>query len=64
MLFVATGAYLAAVFLISDARRAGDDDLERYFSRRARSRRRSPPERSRVVGIFVLRADARYIYDG
>ena len=34
-LFVATSAYLAAVFLISDARRAGAADLERYFTARA-----------------------------
>ena len=34
-LFVATGAYLSAVFLVSDARRAGDPDLERYFATRA-----------------------------
>ena len=34
-LFVATGAYLSAVFLVSDARRAGAPDLERYFSNRA-----------------------------
>ena len=35
VLFVATCAYLAAVFLVSDARRAGDPDLERYFATRA-----------------------------
>src|SRR3954470_21661815 len=34
-LFVATSAYLAAVFLVSDARRAGAADLEDYFVRRA-----------------------------
>ncbi len=34
-LFVATGAYLSAVFLVSDARRAGAPDLERYFATRA-----------------------------
>ena len=34
-LFVATCAYLAAVFLVSDARRAGAADLERYFATRA-----------------------------
>ena len=34
-MFVATAAYLAAVFLVGDARRAGDDDLEAYFVRRA-----------------------------
>ena len=40
-LFVATGAYLASVFLVSDARRAGTPDLERYFMQpRACCRRR------------------------
>ena len=34
-MFVATGAYLSAVFLVGDARRAGEEDLERYFVRRA-----------------------------
>ncbi len=34
-LFVATGAYLSAVFLVSEARRAGTLDLERYFVNRA-----------------------------
>ena len=34
-LFVATGAYLPAVFLVNDARRAGAPDLERYFGNRA-----------------------------
>ena len=63
-LFVATSAYLAAVFLVSDARRAGAADLERYFTA-ARARR--PPswrERSPSAGIVVLHADARYLYDG
>ena len=35
VLFLATSVYLAAVFLVSDARRAGDGDLERYFRLRA-----------------------------
>src|SRR5215210_6694205 len=34
-LFVATCAYLSAVFLFSDARRAGAEDLEGYFRSRA-----------------------------
>ena len=34
-LFVATCAYLAAVFLVDDARRAGERELEAYFRRRA-----------------------------
>jgi cytochrome bd ubiquinol oxidase subunit II len=62
-LFVATGAYLAAVFLVSDARRAGAADLERYFSTRALG--------AAVVtgalasaGLVGLYRDARYIFDG
>ena len=35
LLLVATCAYMAAVFLTSDARRAGDAELEGYFRRRA-----------------------------
>ena len=62
-LFVATGAYLSAVFLVSDARRAGDPDLERYFSARALVAALAAGAIA-VAGIFVYRADARYIYDG
>jgi cytochrome bd ubiquinol oxidase subunit II len=62
-LFVATGAYLSAVFLISDARRAGDPDLERYFSTRALIAALAAGAIA-LAGIFVYRADARFIYDG
>jgi cytochrome d ubiquinol oxidase subunit II len=62
-LFVATSAYLASVFLVSDARRAGAPDLERYFSTRALV--------AAVVtgalaagGLVALHRDARYIFDG
>jgi cytochrome bd ubiquinol oxidase subunit II len=62
-LFVATSAYLAAVFLVSDARRARAADLERYFTARAIA--------AAVVagalalgGIPALHADARFVYDG
>jgi cytochrome bd ubiquinol oxidase subunit II len=34
-MFVAAGAYLAAVFLVGDARRAGEEAMQRYFARRA-----------------------------
>jgi cytochrome bd ubiquinol oxidase subunit II len=61
-LFVATGAYLAAVFLIADARRAGDEELESYFE-----------HRGLLAGIiagllavsagFVLQDEAPYLYD-
>jgi cytochrome d ubiquinol oxidase subunit II len=61
-LFVATGAFLAAVFLVSDARRAGDADLERYFERRALWVSLAAGAIA-FAGIFVVRADARYIYD-
>ena len=62
-LFVATGAYLSAVFLISDARRAGTPDLERYFVARALGAALTAGAIA-VAGIFVYRADARFIYDG
>lgn len=63
VLFVAAGAYLAAVFLASDARRFGDPDLERYFAARALGAAVAAGVVA-VAGIFVLHADARYIYDG
>ena len=62
-LFVATGTYLAAVFLVSDARRAGVPDLERYFSTRALVAGLAAGAIA-LAGILVLRADARYVYDG
>ena len=62
-LFVATSVYLAAVFLVSDSRRAGDADLERYFTARALGAAVAAGALA-VAGIFVFRADARYIYDG
>jgi cytochrome d ubiquinol oxidase subunit II len=62
-LFVATGAYLSAVFLISDARRADDPDLERYFEARAIVAAVFAGAIA-LAGIFVYRADARFIYDG
>ena len=62
-LFAASGAYLAAVFLVSDARRFGDTRLAGYFAVRA-------PAAALVAGalavgsLFALRADARFVYDG
>jgi cytochrome d ubiquinol oxidase subunit II len=63
VLFVAAGAYIAAVFLASDARRFGDPDLERYFATRAFGAAVAAGVVA-VAGIFVLHEDARYIYDG
>jgi cytochrome bd ubiquinol oxidase subunit II len=63
VLAVAVGAHLAAVYLIWDARRLADDTMVEYFRRRAVV--------AAVVagvvafgGIFVLRSDARYVFDG
>jgi cytochrome bd ubiquinol oxidase subunit II len=63
VLFVATAAYLAAVFLVSDARRFGDSELERYFAARARAAAVAAGVVA-VAGILVVREDARYVYDG
>jgi cytochrome bd ubiquinol oxidase subunit II len=62
-LFVATSAYLAAVFLISDARRAGEPELERYFATRAFATAVATGALA-VAGLVALRADARFVYDG
>ncbi len=62
-LFVATSAYLASVFLISDARRAGDPDLERYFTTRAFATAVATGVLA-VAGLVALHADARFVYDG
>ena len=62
-LFVATSAYLAAVFLVSDARRAGAVDLERYFTRRATAAAVVAGALA-VGGLVALHADARYVFDG
>jgi cytochrome d ubiquinol oxidase subunit II len=62
-LFVATGAYLAAVFLVSDARRFADPELVGYFAVRARAAAVVAGALA-VAGIFALRSDARFVYDG
>src|SRR5205814_5140522 len=62
-LFVATGAYLSAVFLVSDARRAGEADLERYFAARALLAALVAGALA-IAGILVYRSDATFIYHG
>ena len=62
-LFVATSAYLAAVFLISDARRAHAADLERYFTVRALAAALAAGALA-LAGVLVLHSEARYVYDG
>jgi cytochrome d ubiquinol oxidase subunit II len=62
-LFVATGAYLAAVFLVYDARRAGGPDLERYFTRRATVAAIVTGALA-AAGLVVLHSRARLVFDG
>ncbi|HYU16016.1 MAG TPA: cytochrome d ubiquinol oxidase subunit II [Solirubrobacterales bacterium] len=62
-LFVATSAYLAAVFLVRDAGAAGDRDLQRYFARRTLAAA-VVAGAAALGGIFALHSDARFVYDG
>jgi cytochrome d ubiquinol oxidase subunit II len=61
-MFVASGAYIAAVFLVSDAGRAGERDLEAYFSRRALAAALVAGAFA-LAGVFALHSEARYLYD-
>jgi cytochrome bd ubiquinol oxidase subunit II len=63
VMFVATCAYVSAVFLVHEARRVGDAALERYFRARALVAAVGGGAVA-VAGVFVLHADARYVYDG
>jgi cytochrome d ubiquinol oxidase subunit II len=62
-LFVATGAYLSAVFLVSEARRAGTPDLERYFAKRALGAALAAGALA-VAGLVVLHREGRFVFDG
>jgi cytochrome bd ubiquinol oxidase subunit II len=60
---VLSGAYLAAVFLAGDSRRAGQPDLVRAFRARALGMG-ALTGLAALAGLFVLREDARDLYDG
>ena len=62
-LAVASGAYVAAVFLVAAARRRKDAGLERYFRRRALGMGIVAGGLS-VAGLVVLQADAPVLYAG
>jgi cytochrome d ubiquinol oxidase subunit II len=63
LLAVAAGAYLAAVYLVRDARRFEDEAMVEYFRRRAVATAVVAGALA-IAGIFVLRSDARYVFDG
>lgn len=63
VLAVASSAFIAAVFLVSDARRYGARDLEAWFRRRVTGSAVALGVVA-LIGVFVLRSDARYVFDG
>jgi cytochrome bd ubiquinol oxidase subunit II len=62
VLAVAAAAYLAAVYLVWDARRL-DQEMAEYFRRRAVAAAAGVGVIG-LVGIFVLAGDAAYLFDG
>jgi cytochrome d ubiquinol oxidase subunit II len=62
-LFVATGAYLAAVFLVHDSISAGEAGNAGLFARCALGAALAAGALA-VVGVAALRGDARFVYDG
>jgi NADH dehydrogenase FAD-containing subunit/cytochrome bd-type quinol oxidase subunit 2 len=63
LLAVAVAAYLAGVFLVTDAHRLVDPDLEEYFRGRAIFAA-IVAGLIAAVGVFVLRADAPFLFQG
>ncbi|MBV9322408.1 MAG: cytochrome d ubiquinol oxidase subunit II [Chloroflexi bacterium] len=63
LLAVAVSAYLAAVFLVTDAHRVSDDDMERYFRYRAIAAAVCAGAVA-AAGVLVLRADAPFMFEG
>jgi cytochrome d ubiquinol oxidase subunit II len=61
-MFVASGAYLAAVFLVGDARRAADEEMEHYFERRALGAAVVAGAFA-VAGLFALHSESRYVFN-
>ena len=63
VLAVTVCAYLAAVYMVYDAKRFGDDGMVEYFRRRAIGAAIVTGVVA-AVGIWVLYDDARYVLDG
>jgi cytochrome bd ubiquinol oxidase subunit II len=60
-MFVATSAYLAAVFLVGDTRRVGDKEMELYFEKRALAAGVVAGIFA-VVGLIALHSEGHYVY--
>jgi cytochrome d ubiquinol oxidase subunit II len=60
---VTMAAYLASVYLVWDARRLANDEMVEYFRRRAVAAAVVAGAVA-AAGIFILRADASYVFHG
>jgi cytochrome bd ubiquinol oxidase subunit II len=60
-MFVATSAYIAAVFLVGDTRRAGDHEMELYFEKRALAAG-AVAGIFAAVGLVAMHSEAHYVY--
>jgi cytochrome d ubiquinol oxidase subunit II len=63
LLAIAVAAYLAAVFLVTDAHRLADANLEAYFRVRAIAAA-VVAGMVALIGVFVLHADAPFMFQG
>lgn len=61
-MFVATSAYMAAVFLVGDTRRAGDHEMEVYFEKRALAAG-AVAGIFAAVGLIALHSEGHYVYE-
>jgi cytochrome d ubiquinol oxidase subunit II len=62
VMFVATSAYLAAVFLVGDSRRAEDHEMELYFEKRALAAGVVAGVFA-VIGLIALHSEGHYVYN-
>ena len=61
-LFVLSGAYLAAIFLLADSHRVDDGEMESYFSTRALAAGLLAGAVA-LFGLIALHAEAHYVYE-
>ncbi|MDP9188372.1 MAG: cytochrome d ubiquinol oxidase subunit II, partial [Actinomycetota bacterium] len=63
VLFVVSGAFIASVFLVHDARAAGEGEVESHFRGRALIAG-AVGGVTALAGLIALHADAKFVYDG